>query len=72
MARRQLTAFCTAQELAAQPRWTFFMAWAELVFSRQRDRHVLGATDQGPLSRRRRHDPRPDAGLRLTARPDRE
>jgi mannan endo-1,4-beta-mannosidase len=23
----------TAQELAAQPRWTFFMAWAELVFS---------------------------------------
>ena len=23
----------TAAELAAQPRWTFFMAWAELVFS---------------------------------------
>jgi mannan endo-1,4-beta-mannosidase len=23
----------TANELAAQPRWTFFMAWAELVFS---------------------------------------
>src|SRR6516164_5787471 len=23
----------TADELAAQPRWTFFMAWAELVFS---------------------------------------
>jgi len=23
----------TADELAGQPRWTFFMAWAELVFS---------------------------------------
>jgi mannan endo-1,4-beta-mannosidase len=23
----------TAQEPAAQPRWSFFMAWAELVFS---------------------------------------